>query len=92
MKVILYLDVKLSIIILIHLALYIKKGLSKIGEPISTILNTPIDLSYTLTILTTLNPNKSLIIDLRSKSNTQWDFANFIVYCIEQSKIFLLIN
>ena len=45
-----------------------------------------LDSSYSLTLMTTLaDPDQTCVVDLRYKSNTQWDFLHFIEFVIEKN-------
>jgi len=58
------------------------KGLGPKGKKVFRITATPLDVRYSLTLLTTLSDPVPIVVDLREESNTQWDFLDFIVYCI----------
>ena len=48
--------------------------------------NAALDKHYSLTAMTTLShPTLTTIADLRDTSNTQWDFALFLMYCLHHS-------
>ena len=47
-----------------------------------------LDLSYSLTLLTSLSdPTHSCVIDLHTNSNTQWDFASFVLFCLQHNHL-----
>lgn len=60
------------------------RALSPKGEPVTTTTTAPLDSSYTLTILTTLDPSlpSPVVFDLHSDSNDQFDFYNFVEYLV----------
>jgi len=38
--------------------------------------------SFSMTILTALDPQLPVVFDFREESNSQWDFVNFVVFCL----------
>jgi len=64
------------------------EALGEMGEPVFVITSAQLDVSYSLTLMTTLSdPLRCCIIDLRENSNTQWDFASFLLFCLEQKHL-----
>ena len=64
--------------------LHAKYTLREEGERCVVFTSAQLDVSYSLTLITTLaDPLQTYIIDLRYNSNTQWDFLNFVLFCIE---------
>lgn len=44
-----------------------------------------LDLRYTVTVLTKYNDlNRPVVMTMRSTSNSQWDFAKFVLFCLEE--------
>jgi hypothetical protein len=61
-----------------------RKALGEIGEPVFVITSAKLDISFSLTLMTTLSDPVGTVIDLRTDSNTQWDFASFILFCLQK--------
>jgi transposase len=67
--------------------LFRKKARSLIGQRIHLITSNKLSLSYSLTIMTQLSQSNPVIFDVRNNSNNQWNFLNFIVYCLDQKHL-----
>ena len=64
--------------------LHAKYALREEGERCVVFTSAQLDVSYSLTLMTTLaDPLQTCVVDLRYNSNTQWDFLNFVLFCIE---------
>lgn len=47
-----------------------------------------LDLRYTVTVLTKYSDSLSpVVVTMRSSSNSQWDFAKFLLYCVEEGHL-----
>jgi hypothetical protein len=68
--------------------LHRRQAMGEPGEPVFVITSAKLDLSYSLTLLTSLaDLQHSCVIDLRTNSNTQWDFASFILFCLQNNHL-----
>jgi len=56
---------------------------SPIGKAITATRKAPLDMGYSLTIMTSLSVENPILVDLRYKSNTQYDFFAFVAHAIE---------
>jgi hypothetical protein len=45
------------------------------------------DASASLTIMTSLDPEEPVVMTYRKESNTQWDFLEFVLYCISIDRL-----
>jgi hypothetical protein len=66
-----------------------KSVLGLVGTRTYTKEKTIHNASASLTILTTLDSinDSPLVVDYRIASNTQWDFADFLLYCCEEGQL-----
>ena len=63
-----------------------KRGVEAKGQRLILINNTkPLDYSFSLTLLTTLDLDTPIVGSLRENSNNQYDFLDFFCQCIENS-------
>jgi hypothetical protein len=68
--------------------LHSRVAMGEEGEPVFVITSAKLDLSYSLTLLTSLSdPARSCVIDLRTNSNSQWDFASFVLFCLQNNHL-----
>jgi transposase len=68
--------------------LHNRRAMGEVGEPVFVVTSSKLDLSYSLTLMTSLSdPARPCIIDLRTNSNTQWDFASFIMFCLQSGHL-----
>lgn len=65
--------------------LNIRTGLSPIGQPVVAKATESLDLSYSLSLMTSLDEDAvhPIAYDLRQESNTQWDFGTFVLRCVQ---------
>jgi len=65
------------------------QAISPIGETLDIPSSDMNDETFTMTLLTTLDPQSALPFefDLRVGSNTQWDFLNFVIYLLDNEKL-----
>lgn len=62
-----------------------RRAVSPVGAPVCVTNMSPIELTYTMTLLCCLdNIDQPIAFDLRHGSNTQWDFFDFVLTCLEQ--------
>jgi len=65
-----------------------KRAWGETGEKTYVLTNANLKTSYSLTVLTRLDsPESTVVADIRTNSNTQWDFLNFIIYCIQSGSL-----
>ena len=65
-----------------------RTALGEKGEPTFVVTSAKLDVSFSLTLLTSLSdPLRQCIINMRTESNTQWDFASFIAFCLESQHL-----
>jgi len=63
--------------------LHKKNALGPINQHITVVKHAPLGESYSLTLLTSLSSSRfPYFVDLQSESNTQWDFARFVLNSI----------
>ena len=63
--------------------LHKKKVLGLVGQRTWLQANTLQEASASVTILTALEPSEPVVMLWRTESNTQWDFLNFVIYCLQ---------
>jgi hypothetical protein len=65
-----------------------RKGLSAKGEQLQLIVKDSLDEALSVTLLLDrTQPDSPLALDFRVGSNTQWDFARFVVYLVQTGRL-----
>ena len=72
-------------VMLLLLDLQRLKAMSPIGEPVDIVTSCMNDETFSMTLMTTLDPSATspIVATLRTDSNNQWDFLGFIVGLLE---------
>jgi len=67
--------------------LHKRKVIGPIGEVSRLIITDRIQESFSATVMTTLSHQPNCIFDIREESNTQLDFFEFILYCLNEGHL-----
>jgi len=68
--------------------LYHRRVIGPRGYKLFVVETAELNLSYSLTLLTDLStPTNPFFISLRSESNTEWDFLNFVVDAVQANRL-----